>query len=936
MVRKYLLILYAVLLLVPAVSLGDMTGDHPPEDLVFQDTGPYGVEYSTIPNLDNTGNIIGLFNINGIPAGSPIVKAFLYLNGVEIDNQYQGAGGSFNFNNLPWRNPADYVDTLTFSDTLRFYATGYKWDVTSYVTGDGSYEIVMNGPMWCLSAFLVVVYENEDLSPVMVSITMGEEILGPSATGAAGGESLVHIPNVGAGNGHLILFGEGLSAPSGDETILFNGNGGNVDVFYTLGQAFDAGGVATQDGVNIVGLRALYDLLLWKIVVLISPEGEEPDPIDKIEAKLDRDLPRIEEKLDIDLPRLEEKLDKIDPGIVAIERKLDGLEDLNIDVLIEGITKLEEKADKIGPITDQIEAIEEKIDKHFGDVSFYEMEEKIDNIGEDLSDGLHHLYQIPTAASIDAIEEKLDKIGPDVSMILWDQFEGLPAVLEAIAHGNGMLDYLYTTHATIVVTALQNAEEKLDGLGYSVDMILNDTSYGLVTINAEIARLETKLDNQHEWFYGFDMDLEMLATLCTITNGNIYSVERKLDEMQPDVSAILSGQQELFPAILQSTAYLEAKLDEGVLPGIEKIIGMIHEGTEATLAMIEAKLDEMGPMIEELGGYMTYIPDMFGLVQSNYQLLYGIEAKLDGETGLGYSIDMLEAKIDRFEPKIDTIHSYQPDIIGLIQVNYQALGAIEAKLDGQESAVGYIEAKLDDMDPKLAEIYSYQPDIYGGVMGNSEALGAIEAKLDNLSQYELWLIPGIYEVVVGTEDAIYGIETKLDEHVMPGLELIDAKLDGAELWRLPTTSTLVAMIYHEILPSIESKLDESIPGAIDTVKDKIDEEVIPPLGEIEFKIDQTELKLLSLLLRQDQECLPPMAFTPTSINPHGKLEEVMEFVRITLENLIEMGYLIYDSRSWSEYQMGLTAYNEGQWYYAGHHFWDAYKYASCDASPPQQ
>ena len=935
MARKYLFILFALLLLLPVISLADATGDHPPDDLVFQQTGHYGVVWDTIPNW-LTPSIEVDMAIGGIPPGSQVVKAFLYLDGVELSRQYQGAGGTFNDRDLLWKNPADYVDDFQLGD-WHFWLTGYAWDVTSFVTGNGSYPVHLSGPWLCLSAFLVVVYEDQELTEQMVSITMGEEILW-GTTGAAPSASLVSIPGIGAGQGRLILFGESLWAV-GRERLGFNSSSSDLDVFWELGQSFDAGVVNAIDGTNTVSLTSLGDLLLWKIVVLISPPGEGPDPTAKIEAKLDRGLPKIdviEAKLDDGLPRINVKID-------AVERKIDELEGLNVDVLIKDIAKLEAKADrleaKVDPVDDKLEAIEGKIDQHFGDFSFWEMEKKIDQMGGDLTGGLHHLYQVATAASIDKIESKLDSVGVEVFRMLWDTEVGLPGVHNSIAYVERKLDtqdkeywwmlkYLYATHATVVVGALNKAEEKLDGLGIKVNDILY-SDIGLVHIADGVVYLEGKLDNLAQ-----DADTIMYDTsfgLMTI-HSEIARLESKLDEM-PDSEWFGGFRQEVWGGldiVKVDVMKLEAKLDYGVQPGIQTIIGMLGGGaSDATLAMIEAKLDEIGPRVDDIYGYSMTIPYIYGLLQTNTSLLNGIEAKLD-DSGTAGGIARLEAKVDRFEPKINNIDSFQPEIYGAVMSNSQALGAIEAKIDGQgglATGINYLESKLDSMWTMVDNIHMYQPYIYETVMGNSYALTAIEAKLDGEG---------------GLTYAIGYLESKLDS-IGPKVDNIDSfqpEIYGAVMGNSQALSAIEAKLdgkggVQDSLDGIQGTLDDTVAGGLNMIENKLDGEIESSLTGIEFKIDQVELKLLSYLLRYEQECLEPMVYTPTAVNAHGKLEEVMWFVKRTIEDLIEMGYLTYDSRAWSEWLLGEASYNAGAWYQAGHHFWNAYKWAPCDAHPPQ-
>ncbi len=969
MARKYVILLFSVLLLVPVISLGDTTGDHPPEDLVFQETGHYAIAEDTIPNFA-PGELLDVFNITGIAAGSSIVKAFLYLNGVEIERTYEGAGGSFNFNTLPWKSTADYVDDFYLGD-FRYYCTGYRWDVTAFVTGDGAYEIRLNGPMVCLSAFLVVVYENQALPEVQVSITMGEEILMPQPTGASSGVSLVHIPNIGAGDGRLFLFGESMWA-IGEEKLEFNGIGGNVDVFWDHGQAYHAGAVTTLEGMNTVGLTALQDLLLWKIVVLISPAGEAPDPLDKIEAKLDRDLPRLERKLDEGLPAIIVIEGKLDEALPMIERKLDELGGLNVDLLIEDLAKLEAKADKleakVDPVGDQLEAIEGKMDRHFGDFSFWELEKKIDQVGGDVTGGLHHLYQIATAAAIDAIEAKLDRLDPNIGGIS----DGLGELTRMTFTTTTIMNEIVTmttimranqevilTSTTVIVSTVDQLEEKLDGLGYDTDMIMYDTSFGLTTIHSEIARLEAKLDGENGisgMLYGIEAKLDDgqqgvrwdLAKIENKLDGEIDSyltgIEAKLDGMHDSMwfDYFQEYVYSQFGVLVGQGYQLEAKIDDGVQPGIETIIGLLGAGgTDATLAMIEAKLDDMIPLVDEI--YWDLLPDIRGYVTSNNQLLGAIEAKLDGDAGLVYMINYLESKVDGLGYDMDVIIYSDFGLlaiangVAMLEAKLDGEGGIvdvlegiEAKLDadGIGGAISYLESKVDRFEPKIDTIYSYQPDIYGLLQGNSYALGAIEAKLDDGQagiKWDLYLIeakldgdaglPDIYGGVLANNDALGAIEAKLDGDggITDSLDGIQGTLDD----------TIAGGLYQ-----IETKIDGKVSDGIDDIQASI--------ATLDFKIDQVEIKLLHTLLRYEQECLTPMAYTPVEFNPHGKLEEVMWFVKTTIEDLIGMEYLGVDSRAWGEWVAGEEDYNAGLWYQAGYHFWYAYKFAMCDAQPPQQ
>ncbi|MBN1593990.1 MAG: hypothetical protein JW941_12170, partial [Candidatus Coatesbacteria bacterium] len=337
MTKGLLITTIIALLILPAIVLAGPTGDHPPDDLVFQEYGQYGVAYSTIPNYPTTGNLEGAFTISGIPSGSGIEKAFLYLNGVEISETYQGAGGTLNQNELPWRSVADYEDEFYFGEE-QYFCTGYAWDVTNLISGNGLYQFSLSGPTIHTSAFLIVVYEHQDIAPILISIVMGEEILMPEFT-LNPNTSVVEIPNIGAGDAELLLFGDGFSGPSGDEKLTVNGNVSELDIFSGPGQAFESGALRTVEGVNTIALTTQYDLLIWKITVLKSTGGAS-DALKAIEAKLDMMGPRID---NMDLAAIEKKLDDLGPIIEGIDLTvIEGKLDTNFVTLLEGQASLVE------------------------------------------------------------------------------------------------------------------------------------------------------------------------------------------------------------------------------------------------------------------------------------------------------------------------------------------------------------------------------------------------------------------------------------------------------------------------------------------------------------------------------------------------------------------------------------------------------------------
>jgi len=171
-------------------------------------------------------SVSGTFDVSGIPSGSTIIKAYYALTGWQ--NGVVNASGTFAGNNLGSIAPTVYDQGGSY------YLCFYRWDVTSYVTGNGSYSFSGSSLNYCYVVYLVVVYENPSSPEVTIVINDGAESLQYASStslfsGFGPGVGTIKIVTQagddGTGTAEMIEFNGEILAGPGD---IFVGNLGPV------------------------------------------------------------------------------------------------------------------------------------------------------------------------------------------------------------------------------------------------------------------------------------------------------------------------------------------------------------------------------------------------------------------------------------------------------------------------------------------------------------------------------------------------------------------------------------------------------------------------------------------------------------------------------------------------------------------------------------
>lgn len=237
-----------------------LTGDMPlTTQAAFTGSVDVFVEGLPYPGGSGTG---GTFTVSGIPAGADVLQAWLLITSFD---PFAGAAvqAFFDGNDLGSK-VADVVDPGGgLSCSL------YRFDVTSLVTGDGSYAYSATGQSGVYGDALVVVYEHASLPPKTIVVNDGAESLQQSTTTTT-------FDGLPTGNGELMVFVQADNA-SGPEEVRLNGTtvAGPADLFAAnLGNfaSLETFAVTAVSGVNTVDIVTSDDWFGAHLAIL-SVEG---------------------------------------------------------------------------------------------------------------------------------------------------------------------------------------------------------------------------------------------------------------------------------------------------------------------------------------------------------------------------------------------------------------------------------------------------------------------------------------------------------------------------------------------------------------------------------------------------------------------------------------------------------------------------------------
>lgn len=177
--------------------------------------GNYGAQIDAVA-FPGVTDASGTFAVSGLPGGATVVSAFFHSN----DWFNNGVMQHLTFNGT---NAGPKVASTWTSDGL----FDYRWDVTSLVTGNGSYDFVLSGGEQIYMGALTVIYQDASLPTGSVHVYEGAETIGQS-----GNETLnIELTGAAPGPAFFQIVSQADDAFTSGEEIFYNGDliGGPFD-----------------------------------------------------------------------------------------------------------------------------------------------------------------------------------------------------------------------------------------------------------------------------------------------------------------------------------------------------------------------------------------------------------------------------------------------------------------------------------------------------------------------------------------------------------------------------------------------------------------------------------------------------------------------------------------------------------------------------------
>jgi hypothetical protein len=229
--------------------------------------GNVDAEVAAFP-LSGPGSGSGTLILGSIPAGATIERATLYAHNWFDSTRTPSATFA--------GTPLGSVSVFDINGGL----SAYKWDVTSLITGSGSYNASYAGMTNSYGLALAVVFSHPSLPFNRVIVNDGATEVNPSGTGDTDTTTF----NAFAGSGDLWIYTQADDAFSTNETIKFNGNliGGPIDANLGSYASLFHFNITALDGLNTVEIFSPGDYFGWHLAVLSTPSegggGEVPEP----------------------------------------------------------------------------------------------------------------------------------------------------------------------------------------------------------------------------------------------------------------------------------------------------------------------------------------------------------------------------------------------------------------------------------------------------------------------------------------------------------------------------------------------------------------------------------------------------------------------------------------------------------------------------------
>jgi hypothetical protein len=369
----------------------------------------------------------------------------------------------------------------------------------------------------------------------------------------------------------------------------------------------------------------------------------------------------------------------------------------------------------------------------------------------------------------------------------------LQSILSIVTSTNSTLNLVYSYLQGTVYPAINSSNAKLDELS------LNQTN-----IYNELLLLQGNLTNQYA-------QLQLMQAILLSMNSTITA------DMQSIIAEINQNEAKL-DLLNLSVYYIIGQIDNSINPALTSIQSNISD-MQADLNMIYLAIDTLeagqSDILSNISALQAYVFGMDSGINGRFDLLDEYAANISLEVGYieakldcNHTINIICTKLDDLDYKLGlmntSIYSIDSYLQNNVSVRLNAVYDVVSSINGSVDSIAYylngtVYPAILNIDSKLDLVLMNTTNIWEGITTIQANLTSQNVKLDYLQ----YLIQ----------------QLNLSQNV--SAETIIAEINQNEA-KLDNISSVVGLIYSEILTIIEPKLD-SIQSNISVMQAQLDE-----------------------------------------------------------------------------------------------------------------
>ncbi len=559
----------------------------------------------------------------------------------------------------------------------------------------------------------------------------------------------------------------------------------------------------------------------------------------------------------------ENTIDKYSPvqnkeSMDALHQKLDTLvATTREDEILNSLFELEQKADSIGlDLSESINSIKEKIDVIEKDnsliLAFHELVAKVESFTDDNTLNI----------ALKALSEKIDIIASDSAMDeLHDKFDEFSSKLESYTDDSSIDTALKSLSEKIDVIAsdstMEELHDKFDEFSSKLELYTDsssiDTALKTLSEKIDVIASDTTVEELYERFDEFSSEedklAEMLSTLhekvdAIAFDGSDFDIEEEID----DIKSLIFEQRKYFEASSDEKAAAIDKYLRDVLLKLDNVdLEKNSEDIKDSIINTLVSLFEQISFVEESEDIKDFVEEKTDAINQN---LIEVQNQLkqitkpSDDSGYSYTLQDVESDIAKLRLAINNMSDNSFESIS------DNIKKIVSSVEGLESTLtqDQIVDLKSDIEKLNEDILSISSRTNKLLLTSDESYKALNDGLNNFSS-----------LVYKLEDRI----NYLDNSEVS--ERLERKIDNIQ--SMAVASANADKVFHQVMMYLGEWIDsttENISSITDKtseisrIKENIEElkEIIPEksliLEEIENKFEEQELRIDRLEMKLEK------------------------------------------------------------------------------------